>query len=401
MTSEVAPAVEPFSVAVDEAVLDDLRARLARAQLAPVLGDDDPTFGITVAQLTRVIEHWRDAYDWRAREAEINAYTHVRTTIDGQPVHALHERGDGTNPLPIVLTHGWPWTFWDFRRLIDLLAHPERHGGDAADAFDVVVPSLPGFVFSTPLAGRGTTFARTADLWVELMARLGYERFAAHGGDMGAFVTGELGHRHPEHVVGAHLSTVVRLGAWNLERPWSDLVRTPLPDDPQARAGVLARERKYAAHITVQVLEPQTVAHALHDSPVGLASWVLQRRRAWSDCGGDLETRFTLDELVTHIMLWWATGTYASSARFYHTMANTPWTPAREGLPVVSAPTGFTLFTRDLLPGFDIHRLSDEFNIVHVTESDVGGHFGAAEEPEVVAASLREMFRPLRGTVGA
>jgi pimeloyl-ACP methyl ester carboxylesterase len=389
--------IEPFRIHVDDTVLEDLRIRLRHARLAPVLGADDSGYGLPTGQLQALVEYWRDGFDWRAQEAEFGRYAHYRTVIDSVPLHFLHERGTGPSPMPIILTHGWPWTFWDFRQLVDRLAHPVRHGGDPADSFDVVVPSLPGFGFSSPLPRAGITFSEIADLWAKLMTQLGYERFAAHGGDFGAFVTGELGHRHPERVIGAHLTTVVRLDAWTAERPWSDMVRRPLPDgDPMARQRVYERERKYAAHMTVQILEPQTLAHALHDSPAGLASWLVHRRQRWSDCGGDVERRFSRDDLLTTVMLFWVTNTLASSTRYYHHMAHSTWEPVSDATPVVPVPTGFVVFERDQLPGFDISAMSSHFNIQHVSKSAVGGHFGAAEEPDIVAESLRSMFRELR-----
>jgi pimeloyl-ACP methyl ester carboxylesterase len=242
-------------------------------------------------------------------------------------------------------------------------------------------------------------FWRTADVWATLMTDvLGYPRFAAYGADWGAFVSAQLGHKYADRVVGVHGAGA--LDFWNIERPWADAVRLVLPDDPQLRAEALAWERARASHVSVHLLDPQTLAAALHDSPAGLAAHLLERRRAWSDCGGDLERRFSLDDLVTTVMIYWVTETFATSARFYFEAVANPWTPSHDRAPIIEVPVGYSLFEPDLPPGgarierpAPARRHADvHFNRVHAT----GGHFTAAEEPVAVVQDIRDIFRELR-----
>lgn len=383
--------VESFVVDVGQARLDGLAARLRATEFPGVVGDDSWDLGVPVGYLRELVGYWRDEYDWRAREAELNELAHFRTTIDGLPIHFVHERGRGPRPVPLVLSHGWPWTFWDFARLIALLTDPAAHGGDEADAFDVVVPSLPGFVFSSPLP-RGVTVTEAAALWVTLMRDvLGYDRFGAQGGDWGALITGQLGHAHAEHLVGIHCSMPNLPGIdWRAlqaedyepgERHWFEHMQRRLP---HARS-----------HLTVHTHDPQTLAAALHDSPAGLAAWLVERRRNWSDCDGDVERRFSKDELLTSVMLYWATGTIGSSMRFYWENRARRWAPAHDRTPAIEAPTAIAVLPQELIvePRSIIARHAD---LRRWTELPRGGHFGQAEEPELLADDIRAFFRPLR-----
>lgn len=329
----------------------------------------------------------------------MNAYTHRRVEIDGVPVHFLHHRGTGPDPVPLVLTHGWPSTFWDFAKVIGPLTDPAAHGGDPADAFDVVVPSLPGYGFSSPLA-QAVPVARAADLWATLMTEiLGYPRFFAHGSDNGASVTVHLGHRHPEYLLGLHMAPGPhRLETWRAERPWSDLTGGFLPSDPGARAAMIAWEQRYVSHATVNVMDPQTLAYALHDSPTGLAAWLLERHRAWSDCGGDVEKAFTKDELLTTITLYWVTATAGTAARLYRDswLAARGWERAHDRVPPVEAPTGITLYRADLPPDLPTEWMADYYNLVFLRRRGSGGHFVACEDPAGLVQDLRDFARPLR-----
>jgi len=287
---------EPFVVDIPEATLQDLRARLRRARLAPDVDNESWRYGTNGDYLAGLLAYWADGFDWRAMERKINALPQERVLLDGIPIHYVHQRSPEPGAMPIILSHGWPWTFWDYHKVVGPLVDPVAHGGDARDAFHVVVPSLPGFGFSSPLRRSGVTWMDTADLFARVMTQvLGYDRFAAFGGDWGSIVTGQLGHKYPEHVIGIHNGTSA-LDIWNIERPW-DLWGEMYNQAPQAtRPALRAYQRRFSSHVSVQVLDPQTLAHALHDSPAGLASWLVERRRTWSDCGGDVERRFTRDE---------------------------------------------------------------------------------------------------------
>ena len=381
--------VEPFRVHVPDERLAALQARLRDIQWAEEPADVGWHYGVAGSYLRELVAHWRDAYDWRQHEAAMNRWTHLRVALDGVTVHALHERGSGPAPLPLVLTHGWPWTFWDFADVIEPLAHPERFGADPADAFDVVVPSLPGSVFSTP-SRPGIGWKETAGLWVQLMAALGYERFGAHGGDSGAFVSAQLAHEFADRVLGVHLTYPALLGA-----DIAGLRREDYADDEVALYDARRDPRTQSTHFLTHIFEPQTLAWALQDSPVGLAAWMLQRRRAWSDCDGDVERRFTKDQLITSFALYWLTGTIAGSVRYYADSFREPWTPSHDRRPALEAPVGIAVFPRELthVPRSFAAR---QANLVHWTRLPSGGHFAPAEEPQLVVEDLRRCFRPLR-----
>lgn len=305
--------------------------------------------------------------------------------MDGLGIHFVHERGRGPAPLPLVLTHGWPSTFAECLTLIPLLTDPAAHGGDAADAFDVVVPSLPGYGFSDrPRAAMVNT--AIAGLWCELMDILGYRRFGAHGSDIGAGVTARLGLRYRDRVAGIHLSSPA----------------FPIPPQPRTRAEqqFFAAEELWelseGAYSEVQATKPQTLGYGLTDSPAGLAAWVTEKFRAWSDCGGDVESRFSRDWLLTNLTIYWATRTITSSTRLY-------WDNRHHGIPLAAAdpirvPTGFAIFANDFCPpGRPPRELAERYyNVQRWTELPRGGHFPALEEPELLAHEIREFFRPFR-----
>jgi pimeloyl-ACP methyl ester carboxylesterase len=393
----------PFSVRIPEERLHDLHRRLASARWAPELANDDWRYGTNGKYLRELVAYWRDGYDWRAQERAINAHPQFKVSIEGIPIHFLHVQAKnagprrGRTPLPLLLTHGWPWTFWDFAKVIGPLTDPAAHGGDPADAFDVVIPSLPGFGFSTPLTTTGINWWRSADLWAVLMRDvLGHEKFCAHGGDWGALVTLQLGHRYADRVHGVHITGLAPLEFFSGDRPWSiggslDTIAKGTGE----RAALLAWERKFASHVAVQHLDPQTLAWAMHDSPVGLCAWILERRRSWGDTQGDVESRFSKDELLTTMSIYWLSDCFASSLRFYAEAGLNPWKPDHTRSPVVSAPTGITLFEPDMAPG-DTSWSETYYNRKQFRIYERGGHFAPAEEPAVLVEDLRDMFRAYR-----
>jgi pimeloyl-ACP methyl ester carboxylesterase len=383
----------PFVVDVPEAVLADLQERLARTRWPLDDGNDDWRYGARRSYLEEVVEYWRHGYDWREQERRINSYAHFRTTIDDVPIHFIHEKGVGPAPIPLILTHGWPWSFWDFEKVIRPLTDPASYGGDPADAFDVVVPSLPGFGFSVPLRRTGINFHRTADLWVRLMREtLGYDRFAAQGGDWGQLVSAQIGHKYPEHLIGLHLTLALPL----------DFFETPLPGELDYAEGerhlyhhTQRRMVHATSHIAVQSADPQNLAYGMHDSPVGLLAWLLDRRRSWSDSGGDVESRFSKDDLITLTMLYWVGESFVTSARYYWEARHDLWKPVDDAWPVVRAPTGMAVFPQDLLI-MPKAWMEKYFNLQRLTYMTSGGHFAPAEEPQALVQDVREFFRPLR-----
>jgi pimeloyl-ACP methyl ester carboxylesterase len=378
---------EPFRIEVPQPVLDDLRERISRTRWPDEIAGSGWEQGTSLAALRDLLEHWAQRFDWRTREHALNRFAHFRARIDGLWVHFIHQRGRGPRPLPLVLTHGWPSSFVEMTRIIPLLADPAAHGASAADAFDVVVPSLPGTGFSEQPASPGMTKTRIAQLWNLLMTRvLGYPRYGARGGDIGAGVTSWLGIDFPENVTGIHVSDVLQ--------PFVGPGAPPLTEAERAFVEAEARwTEAEGAYDHVQRTKPQTLAYGLTDSPSGLAAWIVEKLRSWSDCGGELSRRFTLDDVATLLTIYWATGTIASANRLYYDRDRPPrrLAPAQR----VQVPCAVALFPGDIdLPprewaerAYDLHRF---------TRMPRGGHFAAFEEPELLAEDLREFFRPLR-----
>jgi len=377
-------APQPFRIHVEDAVLDDLRLRLATTRWPDALPNAGWGYGTSLDYARELCAYWRDEYDWRAHEAMLNALPQYRTEIDGLGVHFVHVKGTGPSPMPLVVTHGWPSSFYEMHKVIGALADPASHGGDPADAFDVVVPSLPGYGFSDKPRERGFDTNRIADVWARLMTDvLGYERFGAQGGDWGAAVNTGLGTRHAEHLIGLH---------YNMLAPPIDEA-TLSPEHRTWWEEVKAYRAREWGYVQLQSTKPQSVAFGLQDSPSGLAAWIVEKWRRWSDCDGDLESVYTKDELLTNVMIYWVTNTIASSMRLYYESFG-PMTgpPAYSG---VDVPTGVAAFNevnrppRALCePHFDIHRF---------TVMERGGHFPAMEVPDDLVDEVRAFFRPLRG----
>ncbi len=383
----------PFTIAIPEATLTDLRERLTRVRWPNDFANDNWAYGANAAYLKELVAYWRDGYDWRAQEKAMNAFTHYKTTIDDVPIHFIHEPGKGPNPMPLILTHGWPWTFWDFHKVIRPLTDPAAFGGDPADAFDVVVPSLPGFGFSTPLTKPGVNYWRTADLWVKLMQEvLGYKKFAAQGGDWGALVTSQLGHKYAQHLIGVHVNLAVPLeffaGRTITESDYG-------PDEKQFYQRTQEARPTITSHLAVQTADPQTLAYGMHDSPVSLAAWIVERRRNWSDCGGNVERKFSKDDLLTTLMIYWVTESFVTSVRYYYEAAHNLWQPSHDRTPIVEAPTGIAIFPRELL--IPPRRWAEQYyNLKRWTVMTAGGHFAPMEEPEQLVQDVRAFFRTLR-----
>ena len=383
--------IKPFTVSLRPAVLDDLRERLENTRWPDEAAEAGWDYGANLGFMRSLIDYWHEDFDWPAQERALNAFPQFVAEIDGQDIHFIHVRGRGPKPMPIILTHGWPSSIVEMLKLIPLLADPGAHGGDPADAFDVVAPSLPGFGFSQPRAVRG--LAPAHPLWRRLMVDgLGYARFAAQGGDVGARVTSALGRAYPDNLIGLHLSTV------DLDWP------TPLPAESElseAEKDYLARVRRWeadnGAYSHIQGTRPQTLAYGLNDSPAGLAAWIVEKWREWSDCGGDLDSRFTRDELLTNITLYWATQTINSSMRYYYEKRHDPEPAQLMLVERIQTPTAVAVFPAEkelLVPREWAER---SYNIQRWTEMPRGGHFAALEEPELMAEDIRAFFRNLRG----
>ncbi|AXL49488.1 multidrug MFS transporter [Paraburkholderia caffeinilytica] len=381
--------IEPFQIAVPDADIDDLRLRIRATRWAPATPSPAWQQGAEPTWLHELAQYWAERFDWREAERKLNLQPQFLAEVDGQRVHFVHRRGVGPASYPLVVTHGWPGSFFEFHALLDRLCDPAAFGCDPADAFDVVVPSLPGFAFSQAPVEPGTSSFEVADLWASLMRGLGYERFGAQGGDLGAGVSIALAARHHEAVDGIHLNFLP-----SSYEPASGAAQTPLTPQEEAylqeKAEWVAQEGGYAhMHAT----KPQTLAASLNDSPVGLAAWIGEKFRAWSDCDGDIERVFSKDELLTNISLYWYTQSIGTAIQMYWENRLQPIRFA-EGQRVVP-PVGFARFPKEINhpPRTWLERT---FNVVQWTDMPAGGHFAAMEKPDLLAAEIRKFFRKLR-----
>ena len=379
--------LRPFTLRVPDEILADLRARLDRVRWPDEAPGAGWTHGTSLAYLKELVAYWRERYDWRAHEARLNGWRQFTAPVGGIDIHVVHEPGVGPAPLPLLLSHGWPGSIVEFERIIPMLTDPARFGGDPADAFTVVAPSLPGYTLSFQPGQPRVGVVEIADLFATLMTEvLGYQRFAAQGGDWGAFITACLGAAYPERLAGIHVNLLV-------VRRDQTPPATPTGEE-QAYLEELAHwMREETGYLQIQGTRPQTLAYGLTDSPVGLAAWIVEKFRAWSDCGGDVERRFSKDTLLTNVMLYWVTGAIGSSFWPYYARAHSAW-PVSERRPV-RVPTAYASFPREILhpPRAWAERVYD---IRRWTTMPAGGHFAALEEPEALAADLRAFFRPLR-----
>jgi pimeloyl-ACP methyl ester carboxylesterase len=381
--------IRPFRIDIPQADLDDLRDRLARTRWPDELPGVGWSRGVPLDYLKQLAGYWRDGYDWRKHEARLNELPQFTTTIESQPIHFLHIRSPEPEALPLILTHGWPGSVVEFLDVIDPLADPRAHGGDPGDAFHLVIPSLPGYGLSGPTHEPGWTTDRIARAWAELMARLGYRRYGAQGGDWGAFVSPELGRIDPDHVVGVHVNAAsmgfIPLGPVDPEE------LATFTDAEKARLERLNRflSDQYG-YFQIQATRPQTLAYGLTDSPVGQLAWIVEKFKEWTDPSAELPTdAVDRDHLLTNVMLYWLTGTAGSSAgTYYENMHSGSW-----GQPPSATPTGVAVFAEDVA----IRRYAERGNnIAHWSEFDRGGHFAAMEAPDLLVGDVRTFFRPLR-----
>lgn len=408
-TTDPSFPLQPISLHVSDEQLTDLHTRLKRTRWPLGAGNDDGYYGVKRAYLEELVNYWINTYDWRKTEAAINRYEHYQVNINGVPVHFMRKSGVGPDPIPLILTHGWPWTFWHWSRVIDALADPGAYGGNPAEAFDVIVPSLPGFGFSAPLPDHpDMNFWKVADLWHTLMTTvLGYKKYAAGGCDVGALVTGQLGHKYAHELYAIHIGSALKLNFFNGDRGWDFSGGHPIPDTAPAaiRDRIIALDRRFAAHLAVHVLDSETLAYGLSDSPVGMLAWILERWMNWSDNNGDIETIFSKDDLLTHAMIFWTNNTIETSMRMYANANRYPWTPAHDRWPVIEAPTGITFVGYENPPGVTTENRIQDFlkseraswyNHVNIAVHERGGHFIPWEIPENWINDLRRTFQSYR-----
>lgn len=381
--------MHPFRIEIPQADLDDLRRRLADTRWPDALPDVGWDRGVPPAYLMELADYWRTEFDWRAAEAKLNAYPQFTTEIDGATVHFAHIESPEPDATPLVLTHGWPGSIADFLDVIGPLTDPRAHGGDPKDAFHLVIPSIPGFGFSTPLREPGWNARRVAKAWAELMRRLGYSSYSVQGGDAGSVISLELGRLDPEHVVGVHVNMLLTFPSGAPEE------MAGLSEADLVRLGRLEYfDSDLSGYMKLQSTRPQTLAYGLTDSPVGQLAWIVEKFREWTDSEKVPEDAVDRDYMLTTVSIYWLTATAGSSAQHYYEGVadlrggNTP-TP-------ITVPVGVAVFPRDILP--PIRRIADRDipTITHWTEHDRGGHFAAVEQPALLVADIRTFFRSLR-----
>jgi epoxide hydrolase len=377
MTATSKTDIRPFRVDVPQADLDDLQSRLARVRWPDELPDVDWSHGVPLGYVRELVDHWRTGYDWREHEARLNAHPQFTTTIDGQRVHFLHVRSPEPDALPLICTHGWPMSVFEYVDLIGPLSDPRAHGGDPSDAFHLVIPSLPGVAFSGPTTEHGWDSGRVARAWVELMARLGYERYGAHGNDAGSQVSPEVGRHDPDRIVGVHVTQLFSFPSGDpaefADMTEEDMAAMRFLEEFTAGGGL--------AYNAYQSAQPQTLAYALQDSPAGWLAWVTQLFQRAVDP----------DYIITNAAAYWLTNTIGSSIRRYHADAHAEDAPTGP----TAAPTGVAIFAADFQ---SIRRFAerDHANIVSWNRYDRGSHFSPHDAPDLLVEDLRGFFRGLR-----
>jgi microsomal epoxide hydrolase len=382
---------QPFQLHIDDVAIDDLRQRLARTRFPDQAPDAPWSYGTDVGYLKTLVDYWQNDFDWRAAEARLNAFPQHKVPLHDIDLHFLHVPGKGPDPYPLLLLHGWPGSVFEFLDIIPRLTDPAGFGGDAADAFTVIAPSLPGYGLSFTPGQRRFGAEAIADCVAELMTGvLGYQRFAAQGGDWGSFITSRLGYAYPQHLLGIHLNLM------------------PLRRDPQMVADPTPEEANYLEELKlflkeetgyqwIQGTRPQTLAFGLTDSPAGLAAWIVEKFRAWSDCGGEIESAFTKDQLLANISLYWFTGAIGSSFWPYYARLHGPW-PVPDGA-TIDVPTGYAAFPHEIRRPPRSLAARTYTDIRRWTVMPRGGHFAAMEQPTALAEEIRAFFRPLRATL--
>ncbi|MEV0401530.1 epoxide hydrolase family protein [Actinoallomurus sp. NPDC050550] len=384
--------MRPFKIEIPQADIDDLKHRIAATRWADELPGVGWRRGVPRGWLKELAGYWRDGYDWRAAESRLNEIPQFTTEIEGQTIHFAHVRSPERDALPLLLTHGWPGSVAEFERVVGPLSDPRAHGGAPADAFHLVIPSLPGYGFSSPLRETGWDVPRIAAAWAELMRRLGYDAYAAQGGDAGSPISLQLGRHDSEHVLGVHVNMLMTF-------PSGDPAEMAgLDEADQARLGALARfDAELSGYMKVMATRPQTLAYALHDSPVGQLAWIAEKFAEWTDNGGAPEPAVDRDALLTQASIYWFTKTIGSSAHFYYEGAAAV-AQAISGVvpPPVPVPVGVAVFPHDVF--LPVRRFADRDlpSITHWTEFDEGGHFAAMERPGALVDDVRTFFRTLR-----
>ncbi|MEV6132352.1 epoxide hydrolase family protein [Streptomyces violaceusniger] len=395
MTTSADKSIHPFRICTPQGELDDLHERLDRTRWPDELPGVGWAYGVPRDYLKELVQYWRYEYDWRAAEAALNEWPQFTTTIDGANIHFAHIRSPEPEATPLVMTHGWPGSIVEFAKVVGPLTDPRPHGGDPADAFHLVLPSIPGFGLSGPTRETGWEFRRAAAAFAELMERLGYQRYGVQGGDWGAGIPREMGRTRPDRVIGVHLNLLPNSAA--TQEPDADELDALSPMERKRTLASWARMQQWnrdrQGYADIQATRPQTLAYALTDSPVGQLAWIAEKFKEWTDSREYPEDAVDRDQMLTNVMLYWLTHTAGSSARIYYERAHADYwgTPPEPS----ATPTALADFPRDnFIP---LRHIADRTNnIVQWTQYDQGGHFAAMEQPELLVGDVRRFFRKLR-----
>jgi microsomal epoxide hydrolase len=380
-------AVVPFKISVPDAVLNDLKDRLARTRFPDEIEGSGWDYGTNLSYLRELVSYWRTTFDWRAQERKLNQLPQFKTRIDGLDIHFIHQRSTRADAVPLVFVHGWPGSILEVTKIIGPLADPVAHGGRAEDAFHIVALSLPGYGFSDKPKQGGVSNRRIALIIAQLMARLGYQRYGAQGGDWGGLIVRQVGLADPQHVIGVHSNMCVAGPPPGAADPNAGVLPEELKRVEAARTRI-ANEQAYSQ---LQGTKPQTLGYLLNDSPAGLAGWIVEKFRTWSDSGGDVEKRFTRDELLTNITIYWATETGPSSVRLYYENRRDAGLQGRMQVPFACA-----VFPMEPFANAPRQWVEASYNLVQYTVMPRGGHFAAMEEPQLLVEDVRKFFRGLR-----
>jgi len=379
--------ITPFTIDIPDSQLEDLRDRLARTRWPEAETTDSWDQGMPLAYTRELAEYWAAEYDWRRFEAKLNAWPQFKTAIEGVDIHFIHCRSPHDNALPLIISHGWPGSVVEFHKIIDALTNPTDHGGNAEDAFHVVAPSLPGFGFSGKPVNTGTSVDKIGEMWGQLMARLGYERYVAQGGDWGSMITQSMGQSQTTHCAGIHINMPI-------VAPDPDTMDSLTAAETSALEGMAYYNDWDSGYSKQQSTRPQTLAYGLADSPVGQMAWIVEKFYAWTDCEQDgvkhPENVLNKDELLDNVMMYWLNNTAASSGRLYWESFNKP------NFDPIELPVGCSIFPKEIFRCSERWAKKRFTNLIHWNELDKGGHFAALEQPEVFVREVRDCFRTLR-----
>jgi pimeloyl-ACP methyl ester carboxylesterase len=383
--------IYPFEINVSESDIADLKRRLANTRIPDQILGTSWEYGTDVGYLQELLEYWKNDFDWKQQEAELNAFDQFTTEVDGLAMHFIHQRSENPDAIPLMVVHGWPGSVSEFSKIIGPLTDPESHGSSSEHSFHVIAPSLPGFGFSEIPTGRGYSPEKIAHILAALMDKLGYEQYAIAGGDWGAIINRYLAHNYPERLIGLH-SNMILAGAPTDEEQRANVT----PEETAARTARGSYMQNEVAYQRIQGTKPQTLGYGLNDSPSGLAAWIVEKFHGWTDmpqgAEGDLDQYFTKDELLTNISIYWFTNTITSSTRIYYENGKNP---VENPLTYINVPTGAAIFPAEI---FITPRAwaAAAYDLRHWTIMPEGGHFAALEKPDLYLNDLREFFGLLR-----